>query len=192
MTKLADIKDAEEARIKLKHLKGKYTAIKNCPIAKFQSKDCTEGFACADCWNGYLDAEANRQLKEIVAKLKTSFEDQHIANDRHWEQIVAPLNAKIAEQAAEIERLKGQLVNMPTPEEAIQALRYLTFYPDCGSDFCFLATEGFENEVAEPDEGAGCCCHREQCRYANEELLKLKLFLAKLKAQSEQPKEEEP
>jgi hypothetical protein len=80
------------------------------------------------------ETEANRQHDEIVARLKTNFENQHIANDKHWEQIVthykellteaneqikgvnddlisAQVSAqtKIAEQAAEIKRLNVQI-----------------------------------------------------------------------------------
>jgi hypothetical protein len=77
-----------------------------------------------------FEQEANHQLDKIVARLKTNFENQHVANDKHWEQIVAPLKAKMAElekevetaigavsmwsavagiKAAEIERLSGKL-----------------------------------------------------------------------------------
>ena len=54
------------------------------------------------------------------------------------------------------------------------------FIPECGGDFCFLATEGMENECAEPDEGAGYCQYRDKCRYANKQLLFGQNFIAKL------------
>ena len=54
------------------------------------------------------------------------------------------------------------------------------FIPECGGDFCFLATEGMENECAEPDEGAGYCQYRDKCRYANKQLLLGQDFIAKL------------
>ena len=54
------------------------------------------------------------------------------------------------------------------------------FIPECGGDFCFLATEGMENECAEPDEGAGHCQYRDKCRYANKQLLLGQDFIAKL------------
>jgi hypothetical protein len=54
------------------------------------------------------------------------------------------------------------------------------FIPECGGDFCFLATEGMENECTEPDEGAGYCQYRDKCRYANKQLLFGQNFIAKL------------
>ena len=54
------------------------------------------------------------------------------------------------------------------------------FIPECGGDFCFLATEAMENECAEPDEGAGHCQYRDKCRYANKQLLFGQNFIAKL------------
>jgi hypothetical protein len=56
------------------------------------------------------------------------------------------------------------------------------FIPECGADLCFLATEGFENEVPEPDEGAGYCLKRDQCRWANKHLLAGNKFRMLLKS----------
>jgi hypothetical protein len=58
----------------------------------------------------------------------------------------------------------------------------LSYIPECGADLCFLATEGFENECAEPEEGAGHCKERERCRLWNESILKHKKILANLKS----------
>jgi len=51
--------------------------------------------------------------------------------------------------------------------EVENILKDFVFIPDCGGDFCFLATEGMENECDEPEEGIGNCPHKGYCRWAN-------------------------
>lgn len=60
-----------------------------------------------------------------------------------------------------------------------EALKEHYLIPNCGGDFCFLATEGMENECPEPDEGAGNCKYREQCRAMNAWMIKRDKALAK-------------
>lgn len=59
-------------------------------------------------------------------------------------------------------------------------LKSFSFIPDCGGDFCFLATEGMENECPEPEEGiTGDCKHKGYCRWANSFMIKRDKVLAK-------------
>jgi hypothetical protein len=45
-----------------------------------------------------------------------------------------------------------------------EALKEVHFIPDCGGDYCFLATEGTPYEVPEPEGGCGDCPDKNLCR----------------------------
>ena len=60
-----------------------------------------------------------------------------------------------------------------------ETLKEQYFIPDCGGDFCFLATEGMENQIEEPEGGAGHCKYKDQCRAQNAWMIKRNKALAK-------------
>lgn len=62
-----------------------------------------------------------------------------------------------------------------------EALKEQYFVPDCGGDFCFLATEGMENECPEPEGGTSNCKFKEHCRAMNVWMIKRNKVLTKVK-----------
>jgi len=60
-----------------------------------------------------------------------------------------------------------------------EALKSISFIPDCGGDFCFLATEGTGYEVPEPEEGMGNCSYKGLCRYMAAMVYRCEQALAK-------------
>ena len=110
--------------------------------------------------------ERDNQLEKAEARikeLKIDIEELTILNQGNESAIRADQNKKIATW---IQKNDNHFI--------------FHFIPECGGDFCFLATEGMENECAEPDEGAGHCQYRDKCRYANKQLLFGQNFIAKL------------
>jgi hypothetical protein len=77
-------------------------------------QSCGHRFRCADC--GFCVQASNDE----------------VGANRQLDKIVAPLKEKIAEQVAEIKRLEGMMVNLPTPEEANVLLHNLNCTDFCG------------------------------------------------------------
>lgn len=138
------------------------------------------------------DADAPRNVLDYVAKaqsLKTSAKYQQEIADlkRQLEEAKLAFNpdylnvknmAPVIREQAKQEAYKevGEWIDKNDDHFVFQ------FIPECGADLCFLATEGFKNEVPEPDGGAGNCLKRDQCRWANKRLLAGNKFRMLLKS----------
>jgi len=108
----------------------------------------------------------------------TPSEVMELHKSEYWESITALILSKVHQSEAAIRADQNKKIATWIQKNDNHFIFH--FIPECGGDFCFLATEGMENECAEPDEGAGYCQYRDKCRYANKQLLFGQDFIAKL------------
>ena len=144
---------------------------KNFPDAKDDQKNFpdakeADGVCVGDHVAESLVMELIDKFKELEDKLQKQWEWSQCALDWRESEIIKARADERKKIATWIQKNDNHFI--------------FHFIPECGGDFCFLATEGMENECAEPDEGAGHCQYRDKCRYANKQLLFGQNFIAKL------------
>ena len=86
----------------------------DCPVGQYE-KGCFDGEGSGQC-------------------LQCGMNNQRDADQQIYDTDIAARDTQIAAQATEIERLKGMLVNMPTPEEAADWYKRLKRSPEMHGD----------------------------------------------------------